>query len=137
LPVLAIQFREFWNVKIEADEQGRIPPRILAGAGKEIRKSKRERDSLERQLRQKERATLPAVTKTEEREKDFLILSVSLSLPLRLSFRFFLFRLLFLFETVSSHQKSVQATRLELRHLPSNSPFSLQELEREFPGKRK
>jgi hypothetical protein len=42
LPALAIQFREYWDVTISEDEQGRIPgrmpPGILSGVAKEIRR---------------------------------------------------------------------------------------------------
>jgi hypothetical protein len=38
LPVLAIQFRDFWDVTIPKDEQGRIPVRLLTAVAEEIRK---------------------------------------------------------------------------------------------------
>jgi hypothetical protein len=38
LPDLAIQFRDFWDVTIPEDVRGRMPPRILNGVAKEIRR---------------------------------------------------------------------------------------------------
>jgi hypothetical protein len=38
LPVLAIQFRDFWDVTIPEDVEGRIPPCVLNGVGREIRR---------------------------------------------------------------------------------------------------